>query len=481
MRRLQSYWSIFLSLLACSTYAAPPAQTTTDPNITSVIVVKHLKDMPTLPSADARAAALEAAYERAMGHQELAPQYDFLQSLDLTHHDAQLSDDTAPAVAESAHPAPSNAPQHPHFDLITTVRASELDAPAAPEAATTKMPAAATTEIPEAESEPSPPAASSTYSAGKVPQLNAETLTEAQALLALPPLGALPLQLDFMRDNPDFLLTDEELQYARAACMQGINHECYLIGRHYDAKVSAVLQARLAARATPAPAPAAPVTERARTEIPAETPSELKLSHLAPDEALTLYSIGAVEDEPYLKNYIMYLLAFYRRGCNDGSKDSCVMLANANGRLGVAIAQGLVELKDPKIALQYLKQGCSKQDPSACANLGLVYYNGQLGTSASLTVSRAALKESCKLACKASNLVRSNDPNVALGCLTLGAMDLQGVAQGTLSAAPDLKSARHFLNFACDLNSSSGCSLLHRLDHSLERAAHYDTKLLGTK
>lgn len=474
----------------------------------ALITVKHLNDMPNLAAADARAAALSAAYNKAMeqksARDSAQAQHEFLRSLELKHDESLLDHgDIWPDNPSS------QAQQDPNFEFVTTVRASEMERAALHQATRQESPQSSV---------------SSPYIYGQTRELSVKTIALALDLLKLEPEGSLDLRLGFMSNDTLFVLNAEDLQRTTVDCLQGHAYDCYLAGRHYDAMVSHEFKERLkeqsqdstndnalATISEPSPqavlnaayelsafkeqlleqsAPSSPklklhpepsLEANSNPELSSEanlspkadlaSEGEVKPETKAPEVLVRSSGHDVASELPPVVNNIIHMLSFYRRGCLESSQESCTMMANANGRVGVALILGLFELKYPEIAVQYLDRGCKRGDPSSCANLGLVQYNGMLGTQVPLETSLTKLRDSCQLALTASRLVRDYDSNISLGCLTLGTIALHGVDKDGVTRAPDVHEARRELNFACNLYNMEGCARLHKLDDSLERAA----------
>lgn len=479
----------------------------------ALITVKHLKDMPNLAEADARAAALSAAYDKAMeqksARDSAQAQHEFLRSLELKHDESLLDHDDILPDSPS-----SQAKQDPNFEFVTTVRASEMNRAALHQAT---------------RQESTPSRVSSPYIYGQTRELSVKTIALALDMLKLEPVAKLDLRLGFMSNDTLFVLNAEDLQRATVDCLQGRAYDCYLAGRHYDAMVSHEFKERLKERSQastndnalvtisePSPqavlnaayelsafkeelqeqsAPSSPEPKlhsepklhpepsleantnpelsseaNLSTKVDLASEGEVKPETKTPEALVRGTGHDVASELPPVANNIIHMLSFYRRGCLESSQESCTMMANANGRVGVALILGLFELKYPEIAVQYLDRGCKRGDPSSCANLGLVQYNGMLGTQVPLETSLTKLRDSCQLALTASRLVRDYDNNVSLGCLTLGTIALHGVYKDGVTRAPDVHEARRELNFACNLYNMEGCALLHKLDDSLERA-----------
>lgn len=479
----------------------------------ALITVKHLNDMPNLAEADARAAALSAAYNKAMeqksARDSAQAQHEFLRSLELKHDESLL--DHGDILPDNPS---SQAQQDPNFEFVTKVHASEMDRSALHQATRQESP---------------PSRVSSPYIYGQSRELSVETIALALDLLKLEPEGSLDLRLGFMSNDTLFVLNAEDLQRTTVDCLQGHAYDCYLAGRHYDAMVSHEFKERLkeqsqdstndnalATISEPSPqavlnaayelsafkeqlqeqsAPSSPklklhpepsLEANSNPELSSEanlspkadlaSEGEVKPETKAPEVLVRSSGHDVARELPPVVNNIIHMLSFYRRGCLEGSKESCTMMANANGRVGVALILGLFELKYPEIAVQYLERGCKRGDPSSCANLGLVQYNGMLGTQVPLETSLTKLRDSCQLALTASRLVRDYDSNISLGCLTLGTIALHGVDKDGVTRAPDVHEARRELNFACNLYNMEGCARLHKLDDSLERAAIFNAQ-----
>ena len=453
----------------------------------ALITVKHLNDMPNLAEADARAAALSAAYDKAMeqksARDSAQAQHEFLRSLELKHDESLLDHDDILPDSPS-----SQAKQDPNFEFVTTVRASEMNRAALHQAT---------------RQESTPSRVSSPYIYGQTRELSVKTIALALDMLKLEPVAKLDLRLGFMSNDTLFVLNAEDLQRATVDCLQGRAYDCYLAGRHYDAMVSHEFKERLKERSQAStndnalvtisePSPQAVLNAEPKlhpepsleantnpelsseanlsTKVDLASEGEVKPETKTPEALVRGTGHDVATELPPVANNIIHMLSFYRRGCLESSQESCTMMANANGRVGVALILGLFELKYPEIAVQYLDRGCKRGDPSSCANLGLVQYNGMLGTQVPLETSLTKLRNSCQLALTASRLVRDYDNNVSLGCLTLGTIALHGVYKDGVTRAPDVHEARRELNFACNLYNMEGCALLHKLDDSLERA-----------
>lgn len=508
----------------------------------ALITVKHLTDMPSLAGADANAAALSAAFDQAQRQDEHRPtqQHEFLHCLEFKHDDSILGEDTF--LPDNELPLSPRAETHSHFKLVTTVQASEMARATIDQAAHRASEQAAATLQPSSAAQPSS-SGSNIDIYERIHELDAETIAQILDLLKQEPVNKLDLRLSFMSNDSLFVLNADDLQQSIVDCLQGHAYNCFLAGRHYDAKASAELKERLKA-ASPAPtaanqanaanqastanqasaanqastanqtstaanqvstaalsvfenelqAPPAPESlelstkDHLSTAPPAsaaalsntEIPSSAAISASAANPSSTVLVAGTGHDVatqlPAVVNNIMHMLSFYRRGCNGGAQESCTMIGNANGRIGVALMLNLFALKDPKIAVQYLEKGCQHGDPGACANLGIAQLNGIVGTPVPLEASISNLRESCQLALTSSSLVRDYDSNVSLGCLSLGKIALRGVNQNGGTRAPDLHEAYQELSLACNLYNVEGCELLHQLEDSLERAVLIKTQ-----
>ena len=76
-----------------------------------------------------------------------------------------------------------------------------------------------------------------------------------------------------------------------------------------------------------------------------------------------------------MRNYL-HAIVYYRRGCQLHSNTNCIMLANIKGRMGSEILLKKLPLQDKALALEYLHSACFGGDAEACANLGVLYFNG---------------------------------------------------------------------------------------------------------
>ena len=526
----------------------------------SLITVKHLNDMPSIAAADKRAAALSAAYSKAMEQKEERPspqQHEFLRSLELKHDESVLGEGAFLPDNQAPLSQANSTDLHTNFELVTTVHASEMEQAALHQASKRDFAVpnnglkaasgAGHQATPSAGLKATPnvkPHVSSPYIYGRTEELSPETIALALELLKLEPLTNLNVRLSFMSNDTIFVLNEDDLQSTIVDCLQGHAYDCYIAGRHYDAMVSAELKQRLkAAPNTLAPASSARSAEVSSTSVseangasladingastaeansantadissvnateaselsafkdqlqeqnmpesawhkheqstrqsaePSTEPGNEDPEASSPEVLVANSENDVVNELPPVVNNIMHMLSFYRRGCIEGSKEGCTMLANANGRIGVALILGLFELKYPEIAVQYLERGCQRGDPGACANLGLVQFNGLLGTRVTLKASFSKLRESCKLALTSNRLVRDYDNNVSLGCLSLGTLALHGVNKDGVTLKPNVHAARRDLNLACNLYSMEGCEMLHKLDDSLERAAFINVR-----
>lgn len=72
----------------------------------------------------------------------------------------------------------------------------------------------------------------------------------------------------------------------------------------------------------------------------------------------------------------LHALVYYRLGCNLSNRSSCAMLANIKGRLGSEILLHQLPIFDTALGIDYLHNGCFAGDSVACANLGILYFNG---------------------------------------------------------------------------------------------------------
>ncbi|HIV54358.1 MAG TPA: hypothetical protein H9898_01020 [Candidatus Anaerobiospirillum stercoravium] len=499
-----------------------------------LIVVKHLKDLSPNNAEGNRAQALDAAYQRALQVKSALVDQptstaDFLEQLDLSidhQQDCSRCLKQVQAEAQTLECEQPNAPadlgptalRHPmrthtqHFELITTVEASEIDSlpplSAPPKLvasaeldASTELGASTNLGVPtelDASTElgasteigvPTELGVSQRAQVGSGVTLSPQALKLAQQLLAAQPVQKLKLRLSFNENDPLFILSDDELQRTRVSCLQGNAMQCYLAGRHYDARVNAELQARLkaaehdddAAQERVRQASLRQAEKRQLTAIKERQEASLR-DHTIPqvnsavqNKQILVRSPGhdVGRDLPKIASNVMHMISFYRHGCTQGSQESCLMLANANGRIGVAITLGLIGLDQPQVALKYLQQGCDRRDPAACANLALVHFNGMLGTHKSVDQSVRELKQACALARSAQSALRAFDHNIALGCLSVGTIELYGAQTNSSlkSLAPDLVRAYQDLSIACNLNNLEGCALLQQLDATLERAA----------
>ena len=195
----------------------------------ALITVKHLNDMPNLAEADARAAALSAAYDKAMeqksARDSAQAQHEFLRSLELKHDESLLDHDDILPDSPS-----SQAKQDPNFEFVTTVRASEMNRAALHQAT---------------RQESTPSRVSSPYIYGQTRELSVKTIALALDMLKLEPVAKLDLRLSFMSNDTLFVLNAEDLQRTTVDCLQGRAYDCYLAGRHYDAMVSHEFKERL--------------------------------------------------------------------------------------------------------------------------------------------------------------------------------------------------------------------------------------------
>ena len=433
------------SLTEQQSASTPKEASTSEKGAQSLITVKHLNDMPSIAAADKRAAALSAAYSKAMEQKEERPspqQHEFLRSLELKHDESVLGEGAFLPDNQAPLSQASSTDLHTNFELVTTVHASEMEQAALHQASQRDFAVpnnglkaasgAGHQATPSAGLKATPnvkPHVSSPYIYGRTEELSPETIALALELLKLEPLTNLNVRLSFMSNDTIFVLNEDDLQSTIVDCLQGHAYDCYIAGRHYDAMVSAELKQRLkAAPNTLAPASSARSAEVSSTSVSeangasladingantadissvnATEASELsafkdqlqeqnmpesawhkheqstrqsaepstELGNEDPEasspEVLVANSENDVVNElPPVVNNIMHMLSFYRRGCIEGSKESCTMIANANGRIGVALILGLFELKYPEIAVQYLERGCQRGDPGACANL----------------------------------------------------------------------------------------------------------------
>lgn len=90
-----------------------------------------------------------------------------------------------------------------------------------------------------------------------------------------------------------------------------------------------------------------------------------------------------------MRNYL-HALVYYRRGCQLHSNTNCIMLANIKGRMGSEILLHKLSLTDKTLALEYLHSACFGGDAEACANLGVLYFNGLLSDTISAPSASAA-------------------------------------------------------------------------------------------
>ena len=72
----------------------------------------------------------------------------------------------------------------------------------------------------------------------------------------------------------------------------------------------------------------------------------------------------------------LHALVYYRLGCNLSNRSSCAMLVNIKGRLGSEILLHQLPIFDTALGIDYLHNGCFAGDSVACANLGILYFNG---------------------------------------------------------------------------------------------------------
>lgn len=259
----------------------------------SLITVKHLNDMPSIAAADKRAAALSAAYSKAMEQKEERPspqQHEFLRSLELKHDESVLGEGAFLPDNQAPLSQANSTDLHTNFELVTTVHASEMEHAALHQATkrdfavpNNGLKAASGTghqATPSAGLKATPnvkPHVSSPYIYGRTEELSPETIALALELLKLEPLTNLNVRLSFMSNDTIFVLNEDDLQSTIVDCLQGHAYDCYIAGRHYDAMVSAELKQRLKA----APNTLAPASSARSAEVSSTSVSEANGASLA--------------------------------------------------------------------------------------------------------------------------------------------------------------------------------------------------------
>lgn len=163
-------------------------------------------------------------------------------------------------------------------------------------------------------------------------------------------------------------------------------------------------------------------------------------------------------------------LAIYNleKSCSSGLQSACMILGNALGMYGNFFISDISPNLDLTQGKALLERGCELRDAYACAQLGLIYYEGK-GIPIDQHKAEALFEQSCHMAQEKPEHIQREDNNIGMGCLYAGRALLN-------RTNPDIYRGLYYLNVSCDMYTPFACSELANYYHGIgdfEKANYY--------